>query len=425
MDNKEYLPRIIDKEVDESLDVAGALCIEGCKWCGKTRTSEHHSKSVIYIGDPAGGYSNRTLARISPLSVLNGESPRLIDEWQEVPPLWDAVRSEVDKRGEAGQFILTGSATPNKEGKIHSGAGRIVKVRMRPMSLYESKDSTGIVSLKDICSGKYENTLTGDVDLTDLIDYVVRGGWPGNLSTKREQYGMLPKSYIRAVLDEDVEKVDEVLHDKRKMERLLKSLARNESTTVSVKTLMRDMRDNEGLSVSADTIAGYLDIFDRLFLLDNIPPFSPNVRSSVRIKQQEKRHLADPSLACALLEVNRDRLLNDLNTFGFLFEAMCERDLRIYAGAFGGKLYHYQDYNGKEIDAVIELPDGNWAAIEIKLGAHQIDEAAENLNRISRSIAKEPDGKPPVSKTVVCGMTNAAYLRADGVYVVPITALGP
>ena len=425
MNNKEYLPRIIDREVDETLGVAGAICIEGCKWCGKTRTSEHHAGSAVYIGDPAGNYSNRTLAGLSPLMVLNGDTPRLIDEWQEVPPLWDAVRSEVDKRSEPGQFILTGSATPNKEGKMHSGAGRIVKMRMRPMSLYESKDSTGKISLEKICSGQSENLLTGDVDLGDLIDFVVRGGWPGNLSTKREKAGLLSKAYIRAVLDEDIEKIEKVIHDKRKMERLLKSLARNESTTASIKTLMRDMQDNEGVSVSADTISDYLDIFDKLFLLDNTPPFSSNIRSSVRIKQQEKRHLCDPSLACALLDANREKLLNDLNTFGFLFEAMCERDLRIYAESFGGKLYHYQDYNGREIDAVIELPDGNWSAIEIKLGAHQIDDAADNLNKISNAFKKEPNGKPPISKIIVCGMTNAAYLRPDGVYVAPITALKP
>ena len=423
MGKASYMPRLADAAVDNWLSVVGALCIEGCKWCGKTRTSEQHARSAIYIGDPAGNYSNRMLAQLSPQAVLTGQAPHLVDEWQEVPPLWDAVRSLVDQRGEPGQFLLTGSATPNKKGKTHSGAGRIARMRMRPMSLFESGDSTGVISLERLCRGEVEIQLTGEVQLTTLIDLVVRGGWPGNLSAPPEKAGMLPQAYIQAVLDEDIEKVQAVQHDRVKMERLLKSLARNESTTVSVKTLCRDIQDVDGASISAETIAVYLDVFQRLFLLDNLPPFSVSMRSSVRVKQQEKRHLADPSLACALLGANRERLLRDLNMFGFLFEALCERDLRLYAEAFGGKLFHYQDYRGRELDAVVEMPDGSWSAVEIKLGAHQIDEAAANLNLLAKEFAE--DGHEPQSKIVICGMTNAAYRRPDGVFVTPITALGP
>ncbi|MBQ3368735.1 ATP-binding protein [bacterium] len=409
--------------VEEYLAAAGAVCIEGCKWCGKTWTSEHHSKSAVYIGDPAGNYSNRTLAQISPLSVLEGETPRLIDEWQEVPPLWDAVRNVVDKRALKGQFILTGSATPNREGKMHSGAGRIAKLRMRPMSLFESCDSSGKISLQALCKGEFENELTGEVDLSELIYLVVRGGWPGNIGSAVNHASILAESYIQAVLDEDIERVETATRDRAKMTKLLRSLARNESTAVSNRTLQKDISDKDGSSLELNTIASYLEVFEKLFLFDNIPPFSPNIRSSVRIKQQEKRHLADPSLACALLRANPNILLNDLNTLGFLFEALCERDLRIYAESFGGNLYHYQDYSGKEIDAVIEMSDGSWSAVEIKLGAHQIDEAAHNLLSIKKAFLADEKSVPPSSLIVVCGMTNAAYLRPDGVYVVPITAL--
>ena len=420
---KNYRKRLVDAKVEEYLAAAGAVCIEGCKWCGKTWTSEHHCKSAVYIGDPAGNYSNRTLAQISPLSVLEGESPRLIDEWQEVPPLWDAVRNVVDKRALKGQFILTGSATPNRDGKMHSGAGRIAKLRMRPMSLFEAGDSSGKISLESICRGKFENELTGEVDLSELIYLTIRGGWPGNIGAAVNHASILAESYIQAVLDEDIERVETANRDRTKMTKLLRSLARNESTVVSNRTLQKDISDRDGSSLELNTIASYLEVFEKLFLFDNIPPFSPNIRSSVRVKQQEKRHLADPSLACALLRAKPEILLKDLNTLGFLFEAMCERDLRIYAESFGGNLYHYQDYSGKEIDAVIEMPDGSWSAVEIKLGAHQIDEAAHNLLSIKKAFLADEKSVPPSSLIVVCGMTNAAYLRPDGVYVVPLTAL--
>ena len=423
MVEKNYKKRLVDAKVEEYLAAAGAVCIEGCKWCGKTWTSEHHSKSAVYIGDPAGNYSNRTLAQLSPLSVLEGETPRLVDEWQEVPPLWDAVRNVVDKRALKGQFILTGSATPNREGKMHSGAGRIAKLRMRPMSLFESGDSSGKISLQALCKGEFENELTGEVDLSELIYLTIRGGWPGNIGTAANHASILAESYIQAVLDEDIERVETANRDHTKMTKLLRSLARNESTVVSNRTLQKDISDRDGSSLELNTIASYLEVFEKLFLFDNIPPFSPSIRSSVRVKQQEKRHLADPSLACALFRAKPSVLLKDLNTFGFLFEAMCERDLRIYAESFGGNIYHYQDYSGKEINAVIEMPDCSWSAVEIKLGAHQIDEAAHNLISIKNAFLADEKSVPPSSLIVVCGMTNAAYLRPDGVYVVPITAL--
>ena len=428
MKKSDYKPRIIDNKIKEYLSTFGAVCIEGPKWCGKTWSSSYHSNSEIMIGDPAGNFQNKKLAEISPDIVLEGEIPRLIDEWQEVPRLWDAVRYNVDQSTEKGKFILTGSATPNHKGILHSGAGRIGKLRMRPMSLYESNDSTGDISLEELCNGKLTPKMTGEVNLKKLIELVVRGGWPGNINTPISKAGLLPNEYLNAVIDDDVFRIDGVKRDTAKMRLLLKSLARNESTTVSNNKLKEDIQGIDNEEIDLNTVASYLDIFNRLFILDNQQPFSTNIRSSVRVKQAEKRHFSDPSLAVALLKATPEILLNDLNTFGFLFEALCERDLKIYAESFGANLYHYQDYQNKEIDAVIELDNGDWCAFEIKLGANQIDEAAENLLNIKNEIQKDIDNgdknsRLPSILCVICGLSNATYQREDGVFVVPITAL--
>lgn len=423
MKENNYKPRIIDKKVNEYLSVFGAVCIEGPKWCGKTWTSRHHSKSEYLVGDPQNNFQNRQLALLSPALGLPGDVPRLIDEWQEVTSLWDAVRYEVDTRGEKGQFILTGSSTPKRKGILHSGVGRIGKLRMRPMSLFEAGCSSGDVSLEELCNGNLTQKLIGEVDIHNLIDYIIRGGWPGNQETPIESAGLLPKEYITGVVDDEVHRIDDIQRDKRKVELLLKSLARNESTTVTNNTIASDIKAIDDEEIDKNTVSIYMDIFNRLFLTDNQKPFSSNIRSSIRVKQAEKRHFADPSLACALLGATPEKLLGDLNTLGFLFEALCERDLRIYAESFDAELYHYQDYNNNEIDAVIELKNGNWCAFEIKLGAHQIDSAAEQLINIKNTIAAQKDGIPPSVLCVICGMSNAAYRREDGVFVVPITAL--
>ena len=417
-----YIPRIIDAEVDRYLATMGAVCIEGPKWCGKTWTSSYHSKSEFLVGNPDNNFQNRALAEMSPALVLEGETPRLIDEWQEVPQLWDAVRYIVDQRGKKGQFILTGSATPKRKGVLHSGAGRIGKLRMRPMSLYESGDSSGKVSLQELCEGKLTPAITGEVDLRTLARLIVRGGWPGNLDTGDEDISLLPGEYLDAVIDDDVNRVDDTRRDSRKIRLLLRSLARNESTTATTRRLKNDIKEIDDEDIDVETVATYLDIFDRLFLTDNQQPYAAKLRSSVRVKQAEKRHFCDPSLACALLKVTPERLVGDLETFGFLFEALCERDLKIYAESFGAALYHYQDYAGNEIDAVIELPDGSWCGIEIKLGANKIQEAAENLIHIRDEIVKD-GGKVPSALIVLCGLSNAVYKRPDGVCVVPLTAL--
>ena len=419
----DYKKRIIDKTIDKYMQVSGAICIEGPKWCGKTWTSAFHANSEFLVGDPTNNFSNRQLAELNPLLILQGDTPRLIDEWQEVPSIWDATRAEVDKRHAKGQIILTGSSTPKTKGIMHSGSGRIVKLRMNTMSLFESGDSSGKISLEQLCNGTLQEQMLDETSLCDLAYYIVRGGWPENISTTKDNAHLMPRSYMETIIEEDLNRFDnEIEYDRHKMRLLLKSLARNESTTVSDMSLLNDIIEQDNESMSRNTIKKYLDAFERLFLLNNQKPFSPNLRSSLRVKQQEKRHFSDPAMACALLNITADKLLSDLNTFGFMFESLVERDLAIYAQAFGGILYHYQDYKNNEIDAVIELEDGEWCAFEIKIGAKTIDEGAKNLIKTRNSII-ENGGKAPKILCVICGLANAAYVRSDGVFVVPITAL--
>mgnify|MGYP004466871813 FL=1 len=422
MIREEYKPRIIDDIIEKYLINFGAICIEGPKWCGKTWTSSFHSKSSIYLGDPRGNFQNRSLAQISPDLVLEGEAPRLIDEWQEVPSIWDAVRFKIDQTGKKGQFILTGSSTPNHKGILHSGAGRIARLKMHTMSLYEMGKSSGDISLEDLCNERFISKMTGEVNLKDLIDYIIRGGGPGNIDTPLDEAISIPMQYVDAIVEDDVFRLDGIKRNKDKMKLLLRSLARNESTTATNISLAKDIREKDDAEIDKNSVTEYLDIFNRLFLIDNQAPFATKIRSSVRVKQAEKRHFCDPSIACALLNASPDKLLNDLETLGFLFEALVERDLRIYAESFEASLYHYQDYNNNEIDAVIEMGDGRWCAFEIKLGANQIDAAAKNLLDINQKIKGE-NGKPASVLCVICGMSNAAYQRPDGVYVVPVTAL--
>ena len=422
MKRNDYKTRLIDKRLKDFLTAAGAVVVEGPKWCGKTWASAQHSNSEFLIGSPDGNFQNKRLAELAPETVLYGDTPRMLDEWQEVPLLWDAVRAEVDKRNEKGQFILTGSATPNRKGILHSGAGRIARLRMRPMTLFESGDSSGKISLSELCSGKFMPCMNGEVSLSRLAELIVRGGWPGNLNVPIHNASIIAQEYIAALLESDILRLDEVKRDIRKMHLLLRSLARNESTTASIAVLRKDISGVDGENIDEGTINTYLDIFRRMFLLDNQLPFAPATRSSIRIKQAEKRHLADPSLACALLKMTPQGLVNDLETFGFLFEALCIRDLRVYAETFGAELYHYRDYKDNEFDAVIELPDKRWCGVEVKLGANQIDTAAENLLRINNVIKMEKGNSASILM-VVCGLSNAAYQRPDGVYVVPITML--
>ena len=415
-----YLPRIIDSKIERYLKLFGALTIEGPKWCGKSWTSSIHAKSEILLAEK----ENKDLAEISPKLILGGDSPRLIDEWQEVPSVFDEVRYEVDRRGKKGQFILTGSSTPSREGICHSGAGRFGKIKMRTMSLFETGDSSGKISLEDLCNGRFEDEYTGDVDLNDLAYFVLRGGWPDSVGVEMKEASTIPSSYIEAILDNEVMGLDNIARNKSKMRLLLSSLARNECTIASNRSLARDISGEEGTLISDETLAVYLDIFQRLYLIDNQKPFSCNIRSSKRLISAEKRHFCDVSLAACLLKETPEKLFADLNTFGFLFESLVEHDLAIYAESFDASIYHYRDYYGKEIDAVIEKKDGAWCAFEIKLGANKIDEAASNLLSIKKSLERAGSSVPEVM-CVITGTANAAYKRKDGVYVVPFTSLRP
>ena len=423
MEIKNYKKRIIDEKIQRYLRLFGAICLEGPKYSGKTWTARYHAKSesLLYVNTAAGA-NELELAKMSPQIILEGEKPKLIDEWQEATNLWDEIRYDVDRTGLKGQYILTGSSTPKREGISHSGAGRFGKINMRTMSLYETGDSTGDISLKDICEGKFIDKATGKVELRNLARLIIRGGFPGNINYSASDAKEIVNEYINLIINDDLYRLDGISRDKHKVKLLLKSLARNESTTVTNSTLKNDIKEIDNEDIDVDTLSSYLDAFDRLFLLDNDEPFSTNIRSSVRVKQAEKRHFADPSMACALLNITEDKLINDLETFGFLFESLVIHDLKVYADSFNAKCYHYQDYHNKEIDQVIELEDGSWCAFEIKLGANQIDNAAMNLINIRDSILKD-NGKAPSILCVICGLTTAAYKRPDGVYVVPITAL--
>jgi hypothetical protein len=420
-----YKPRIIDQLIHEKLKTFGAVCIEGPKWCGKTWTALNHAESVIFIGDPQGNFQNRSMAQLDPSLVLNGKTPRLIDEWQEVPAIWDAVRYQADQSIHKGQFILTGSATPQTKGILHSGTGRIDRIAMRPMSLFESGDSNGTVSLQGLFGGNLTPQETVSISLDKLIYLTVRGGWPGSLGAELKGAIDIPKSYLHSVIEDDLTRLDGIKRDTKKIRALLKSLARNTSTLANNQTLINDILEFKGEAIDPNTISGYLDALGRLFLIENQLAFDPNYRSSTRVAKMPKRHFVDPSLAVAALEISPEMLINDLNLFGFLFESLVIRDLRIYAGANQGRVFHYRHHStGKEIDAVVELADGRWGAFEIKLGANQIDRAAENLISIQSTMLKSNESRSPQVLCVICGLTNYAYRRDDGVFVVPITALG-
>ena len=425
IENDRYLPRLVDGIIAETLAISGAIHVTGPKYCGKTWTSKHHCNSSYQLDLPDGDYRNLRLAGLDLGYALNGEYPRLIDEWQLFPAVWDAVRIAVDEQGRKGMYILSGSSTPKKgSGPLHSGLGRIAPIRMRTMSLFESRDSDGAVSLKGMFDGRFVNTSAKDILLDNLLDLTIRGGWPGNLGLDASQAAKAMSVYARQICYEDLPAVDST-KDPARMMRVLRSLSRNESTLASRSTIARDMMEFDDDRISDDTVGEYISVLDRMRLIEDQGAFNPNLRSSVRVGKIPKRHLTDPALASSALGLTKDMLLEDLNTFGLMFEAMCERDLQIYAYANGGSLYHYRDGKGREIDAVVEMPDGRWGAFEIKLGAGAIDEGAESLKAMDSLIRDDPKGKPPEFLAVICGMSSAAYKRDDGVYVVPITMLGP
>ncbi len=413
---------MVDGQIESYLDIFGAVCVEGPKFCGKTWASRTHCNSEFSLGSSQGNFLNRRLVEADVNSALGGEEPHLIDEWQDVPSIWDAVRMEVDRVGRRGRFVLTGSSTPRREGIMHSGAGRIGKIRMRTMSLFESGDSDGTVSLSSLFDGNFGTSVRGNPPgLGRLVDLTVRGGWPQHIGLGPEDAQKALRSYMELVAN-DACSLDGRSLSMERMRMVLRSLARNESTVASDATIIRDIARYDDYSPDPKTLDVYWDALDRLFLIDDQPSFTPGYRSPVRVGKAPKRHLADPALAIAALGMTKEMLMSDPNTFGFMFEAMCERDLDVYAQVNGGRLRHYRDAAGREIDAVVEMPDGRWGAFEIKLGHHQVDSAAEGLLKIS-DYMEGRGARVPSVLAVVCGTDSAAYRRKDGVYVVPITSL--
>lgn len=422
---KEYRPRIADRMLSRRLKGVGAVLIQGPKWCGKTTTAEQQAASVVYMDDPEYMEQNIELANLSPRKILTGATPRLIDEWQLAPQLWDAARFEVDHRDDAGQFIFTGSAVPADTDRIHhSGTGRFAWLTMRTMSLFESGESSGEVSLKDMfLNPDFEIFGTNALDIDSVAWLICRGGWPRATTIDKEVALDMAYRYYEAVVNNDISRVDNVRRDAERTKRILRSLARNQCAQVSVNTICADIEGNDSVSANRITVSSYIEALKKMFVLENSPAWNPNLRSRTAIRSSDTLYFSDPSIGVAALGVGPNDLINDLNTMGLFFESMCVRDLRVYADALDGTVYHYRDSNGLECDAVLHLRDGSYGLIEIKLGGEKnIEDAAENLKLLSSKIDTSKT-KAPSFLMVLTGTSKYALRRQDGVYVVPVGCL--
>lgn len=415
-----YLPRIVDKEIDELMEIMGAILIEGCKWCGKSTTGLYHAKSVIEFQNPDRKQEYDNIRNTKPSLFLNGEKPRMFDEWQMYPVVWDSVRTDVDHTGLKGQYILTGSAKPSEGETMHTGTGRISRVLMRPMSLFESSESTGEVSFGDILAGK-DISGVSKLSLEDIASIIVRGGWPASISIKSDAKYRIAKEYVKSLIHEEVRSVDGVERNTEKMQNVLRSLARNISTQVSNSTIEADIRKTSDDDISRPTLTDYLNSLEKLFVIEDVKATNLNLRSKYALRTKPKKYFVDPSIATAILDLKPMDLINDLNTFGFMFESLCIRDLKIYTESLGGDVTFYRDERGFEVDAILRMPSGKWGAIEIKLGAGYIDEAANNLLKFKEHVDIKKCGEP--SFLLVLTGTNYSYKRDDGVYVVSIGTL--
>ncbi len=421
---KKYRKRIADDILIRKLEGKGAVLIEGPKWCGKTTTAEQLAASVLYMDDPEKKEQNITMSELNPKRLLKGAAPRLIDEWQLAPKLWDAVRFEVDHRGELGQFILTGSAVPADTREItHSGTGRFTWLTMRPMSLYESGDSTGEVSLKDLFDGASDVDGGSGMDIDRLAFLVCRGGWPQAIDMRDEIALDQAMDYYDAVVHSDINRADNVQKNPERVRRLMRSYARNQGSQVPNTVISQDIAVNDENPLNEETVSSYLIALRKIFVVEDMPAWNPNLRSKTAIRFSDTRYYVDPSIAAAALGIGPNDLVNDLKTFGFLFETLCVRDLRVYADSMDGEVYHYRDKDGLECDAVIHLRNGQYGLIEIKLGGDKlIEEGAESL-RILQSKIDTDKMKAPSFLMVLTGVGDYAYCRQDGVFVVPVGCL--
>ena len=425
MTKEGYKPRLIDEKVARYLRIFGAVSIEGPKWCGKTWTSLNHANSVTYLTDN----SARNLAEVDPKYIFTKERPQLIDEWQVVPQIWDAVRHECDSDSQKGKFILTGSTSLKKkrgEEKVyHTGTGRIASLRMYPMSLYESGESTGEASLSEMRTGVVKEGYVRKVELDEIARLLVRGGWPENIDMDEEDIGIIPESYIEAVVTKDMHERQTRKRNPQKMRMLLRALARHEASVAGDQTLVKDIEEYETsneLIESRATVADYIGVLNSLYLIADQEAYSVHYRSSTRIGKSAKRHLVDPSLSCACLQLTPEKLMNDHETFGLMFEALVERDLRIYADYHEGHLYHFRDNaSGDEVDAIVEFKNGEYAAFEIKLSDGSVQDAIKSLSRFYKNVEKKP-----VYMCVIVGHLESVMKDSGtGIYIVPFTSLKP
>ena len=419
-----YKQRISDRILKRKVLGKGAVLIEGPKWCGKTTTAKQLAKSVLDLGDSSVLRQSVQLIELSPKTLLEGKTPRLIDEWQALPPIWDSIRSEVDKRGEPSQFILTGSSVlPEADATIHSGTGRYAYIKMRPMSLYESGESNGKVSLADLFDDKPFETQTNDLTIDDITYLTCRGGWPWATLISKEVALDQAFDYVDSVINKDIQRVDGVKRSPERAKLLLRSYARNISQQVPLSTIRKDMLANDSSTLDEDTVTDYIKALKKLFVIEDLEAWNPNLRSKAAIRTTDTRHFVDPSIGTASLGLGPKDLINDLKSFGFFFEDMVVRDLRVYAEALDGKLYHYRDSTGLECDTVLHRRNGSYALMEVKLGGKDlIDEGAANMLKLSKSI--DTDRMPaPSFMAVIIGVGQYAYQREDGVYVIPIGCL--
>jgi predicted AAA+ superfamily ATPase len=411
-----YFKRIMDNILEEELEVFGAVLLTGPKACGKTTTAALLSKSALYMQDPDKKESYLELAKIKPSRLLDGETPRLIDEWQMAPQLWDAVRFSVDLKNKTGLYILTGSTAVDESKISHSGAGRIARVMMRPMSLYESLDSNGSVSLKEIFDGKHEIEGKSNLSIEKISNLIVRGGWPSAINKSSKAAMRLVSAYCDTIASSEIQTVDGKKRDKEKTKSLLRSLARLTGSMATETTILDDVVAHHA-SMHRNTLSDYINALKQLYIIDDVPAWSPKLRSKTQIRTSNKRYFVDPSIAASMLKTSPENLFSDMNTFGLLFESLVIRDLKIYTHAIGGNVFHYHDRSGLEADAVIHLDDGRWGLVEVKLGTVDIDKAANNLLTISNKIV----GKP--SFLMIVTGADYVYKRKDGVLVVPIGCL--
>ena len=421
----EYRKRIADRLLEEKLDAMGAVLIEGPKACGKTTTAEQQAKSILYMDDPEQMKQNLQLAETNIKRLLQGDTPRLIDEWQIAPQLWDAVRFEADHRQEDGLFMLTGSAVPADDSKIHhTGAGRFAWLTMRPMSLWESGESSGDVSLNEIFSHPEKVDGTNSLKMEDVAFAICRGGWPKSLNKKTPKAALRQvMEYYEAITRSDISRVDGVARDEHRAKRLMRSYARLQGAMAGIPTIVADMKTNEPEGMSDETVVSYIKALKKIFVIEDMPAWNPNLRSKTAIRTSETRYFVDPSIAIAALGLGPKDLLNDLETMGLFFETLCVRDLRVYADANDGNVFHYRDKNGLECDAVVHLRNGNYGLIEIKLGGETlIEEGAANLISLAEMIDTTKMKKPSF-KMVLTAVGQYAYMRTDGVMVVPIGCL--